>query len=186
MQVIGTSDMGMAADNAPKEPIYVESAAQTEASKHLLCIEQLDSRAVQYYTGLDNLTAFTYVLGTLGQAAYHLNYRWGTPKDISVENQFLLTLIKLRLHSPNRELSILFNIAETVVSNIFVTWVNFMYVTWSKLNIWPNKELVHFYMPHDFRRLYPTTRLIVDGVEIPVKKPKKPAAQQVTFNSYKN
>ena len=126
------------------------------------------------------------MLGSLGVAAHHLNYRWGTPQHISVENQFLLTLIKLCLHSPNRELSILFCIAETVVSNIFVTWINFMYVTWSKLNIWPCKELVQFYMPHGFRRLYPTTRLIVDGVEISIKKPVKPSAQQATFSSYKN
>jgi hypothetical protein len=41
-------------------------------------------------------------------------------------------------------------------------------------------------MPRDFGRLYPKTGIIVDGVEIPVKKPNKPTAQQVTFSSYKN
>jgi len=55
-----------------------------------------------------------------------------------------------------------------------------MYVTGSKLNIRPCKELVQFYMPHGFRRLYPATRLIVDVVEIPIKKPVKPSAQQAT------
>lgn len=113
------------------EKQFMETGMQTETSRHLLGLEVImyDSRALQYYTGLDNHMAFTYVLGTLGNAAYCLQYRWGTPKDISVENQFLLTLIKLRLHSPNKELSILFKINEMVVSNIFVTWINFMYVT---------------------------------------------------------
>ena len=164
------------------QAIHADISVQTETCRHLLNLEKIssDARSLQYYTGLENADAFYYV------AAHHLNYSWDTPQDISVENQFFLTLIKLCLHSPNRELSILFCIAETVVSNIFVTWINFMYVTWSKLNIWPCKELVQFYMPHGFRRLYPTTRLIVDGVEIYIKKPVKPSAQQATFSSYKN
>ena len=145
-----------------------------------------DSRAVQHYTGLDNIESFQYVLGTLGPAAYQLNYRWGTPQEISVENQFFVTLIKLRLHSSNKELSILFHLAETVVSNIVVTRINFMYVTWSRVNVWPCRELIRMYMPLDFKSKFPKTRVILDGVEFPIQKPKKPLAQQATFSSYKN
>jgi len=166
----------------------VEVAVQTGTTQHLLSLEHImfDDRALQYYTGLPDMQSFSYVLGTLGPAAYNLQYRWGVPQEISVTNQFLLTLMKLRLHCPNKELSILFRVSETVVSNIFVTWINFMYVTWSRLDIWPSKELVNFFMPSDFKRSFPKTRLIVDGVEIPIKKPSKPVAQQVTFSSYKN
>lgn len=73
------------------EAVYITAAVKTETPRHLLCLENIvdDPRAVQYYTGLDNVDSFRYVLGTLGVAAYHLNYRWGTPRDISVENQFL-------------------------------------------------------------------------------------------------
>jgi len=103
-----------------------------------------------------------------------------------MENQFFVTLIKLRLHSSNKELSILFHLAETVVSNIVVTRINFMYVTWSTVNIWPCRELIRMYMPLDFKSKFPKTRVILDGVEFPIQKPKKPLAQQATFSSYKN
>ena len=46
--------------------------------------------------------------------------------------------------------------------------------------------MVFFYAPTDFKTKFPTTWTIVDGFEFPVKKPKAPAAQQVTFSTYKN
>jgi len=41
-------------------------------------------------------------------------------------------------------------------------------------------------MPKDFKEKYPSTRVIVDGTECVITKPKKPRAQQVTFSTYKN
>ena len=143
-------------------------------------------KLLQYYTGLNCTEHFHYVLDTLGPAAYHLNYRWRTPQTLNVTNQFLLTLIKLRLHTPNIELGFLFNISEFSVSNIVVTWINFMSIQWSNMNMWPTRDIVHFYMPEEFKENYPHTRVIIDGIEAPIKKPGKPVAQQVTYSSYKN
>ena len=147
---------------------------------------KLNPKVLQYYTGLDNSEHFDFILTTLGPAAYHLNYRWRRPLKPSIENQLLITLIKLRLHTPNIELTFLFDVCETTISNIFVTWVNFMYVKWSQLDIWPSKELVQFYMPNSFKQEFANTRLIIDGVEVPVQKPSQPKAQQITYSSYKN
>lgn len=41
-------------------------------------------------------------------------------------------------------------------------------------------------MPSDFKRKFLSTRVIIDGMETPVKKPGKPTAQQATFSAYKN
>jgi len=41
-------------------------------------------------------------------------------------------------------------------------------------------------MPDDFHTKFPSTRVIIDGMECPIKKPKHPLAQQATFSSYKN
>ena len=46
--------------------------------------------------------------------------------------------------------------------------------------------VVHFHAPSDFKRKFPKTRVVFDGTECPIKKPKAPAAQQVTFSTYKN
>ena len=86
-----------------------------------------NSRAIHHYTGLEDYDRFCFVLNTLGPAAYELSYMYGSPpKNISVENMFFLCLIKLRRHTTNFELSLLFNISESDVYNIFNTWIRFM------------------------------------------------------------
>lgn len=105
---------------------------------------------------------------------------------MSVENQFFLTLIKLRRHKTNFELSRLFNISETSVINIWVTWINFMSRQWREIQIWPSQDIVRYFSPQDFRAKFPKTRVIIDGTECPVKKPRSPVAQQSTFSTYKN
>ncbi|XP_062587737.1 uncharacterized protein LOC134249389 [Saccostrea cucullata] len=57
---------------------------------------------------------------------------------------------------------------------------------WRELNFWPEKDLVTFFSPSDFYSKFPSTRVLIDGTEIPVKKPKPPIAQQATFSTYKN
>jgi hypothetical protein len=53
-----------------------------------------------------------------------------------------LTLIKIRQHKTNFELSRLFNISETAVVNIWVTWVNFMAKQWREVNMFPDRDIV--------------------------------------------
>lgn len=145
-----------------------------------------DHEGLHYYTGLENYSKFMYVLSTLGNAAYDLNYYQFQCEKLSVPNQFLLTLIKLRLHIPNFELSRMFNISESSVSNIFITWINFMSKQWRELHIFPTREMTTHFMPDDFKRTFPSTRIIVDGLECPIQKPKNPLTQQATFSFYKN
>jgi hypothetical protein len=61
-----------------------------------------------------------------------------------------------------------------------------MYCQLSELPMWPSRDLVSYYMPTDFKRKYRQTRVIFDSTECPIKKPKKPRAQQATFSTYKN
>jgi hypothetical protein len=103
-----------------------------------------------------------------------------------VENQLFLTLIKIRQHKTNFELSRLFNISETAVVNIWVTWVNFMAKQWREVNMFPDRDIVRFFSPLGFKAKFPSTRTIIDGTECPVMKPKSPIAQQATFSTYKN
>jgi len=113
-----------------------------------------------------------YVLSTLVSAEYELNYYRYKCEKLSVPNQFLLTLMKLRMHTPNFQLRRMFHISECSVSNNFITWMNFMDRQRCELDIFPNRDVTTLFMPDDFRQTFPSTRLIVDGVERPVKKPK--------------
>ena len=171
-----------------RETEFSHSGTQTDSLVDGFSVHKFenDPKAIHYYTGLENYHKFTYVLSTLLPTAYHLTYRWRRCCDLSVEDQFFLTCIKLRQHKPNFELSRLFGISEFSVGNIFVTWVNFLDKQWHELNIWPSKELVQYYMPYDFDRKFPSTRVILDGMECPIKKPACPVSQQTTFSAYKN
>jgi len=92
----------------------------------------------------------------------------------------------MRLHIPNFELSRMFKISKNSVANVFITWINFMAVQWRKLHLFASRDATTFFMPYDFRHKFPSTRLIIDGMECPIKKPHNPVTQQATFSSYKN
>lgn len=175
-------------DITPEEDQSTSSITTQTPVYPLLAVENFirDDAGILFYTGLSSYVNFIFVLSTLGEAAYHLNYQYNNVENLSIANQFFLTLIKLRQHKTNFELSRLFNISEFSVSNIWITWVNFMACQWRELDIWPDRDLVRYFCPSDFKLKFPTTRVIVDGTECPVKKPKPPIAQQSTFSTYKN
>jgi len=145
-----------------------------------------DDEAIHYYTGLENNSKVMFVLSTLGHAVYNLSYYAHKCENLSVPNQFFLVLIKLRVHVPNFQLSRMFGISKNSVSNIFITWINFMACQWREIDIMPSREMTTFHMPDDYVKKFPRTRVIIDGMECPIMKPKNPHAQQATFSSYKN
>lgn len=170
-------------------PIFADNSCQTTALPRF-SIENFvnDPAAVHFYTGLENYEQFQFVLSTLGPAAYHLQYQYDgyDINVLSVADKFFLTLLRLRRYTTLFELSRMFETSEATGLKILVTWINFMYYQWKEIEIWPSKELVSLYAPSDFKQKFPSTRVIVDGTECPVRKPKGPKAQQATFSTYKN
>lgn len=145
---------------------------------------QYRNDAVHFYTGLETYEKFLLVYSLLGPAVDKLNYFYMTPpKHITPLNRFFLTLIRLREKKTYFELSLMFETTIKQVSNIFLTWIRFMKLQWDKISQWPSKDLVKFYAPHDFKTKYPRVRIILNGTEIPIKKP---TAQQSNFSHYKN
>ena len=144
-----------------------------------------DDKAIHFYTGLESYLKFMFVLNTLGPAAYCLNYIYHSVENISVPNQLFMTLMKLRRYTTNFELSRMFGVSENSVKNIIFTWILFMAKQWREINIWPSRNLVRYFSPSDFKSKFPTTRVVIDGTECPIKKPKAPRAQQSTFPTYK-
>ena len=166
----------------------VDSTCTQTSTWPSLCVEKFiyDPPGIMFYTGLQTYEVFIFVLATLGNAVYELNYLYYRSEQLSVENQLFLTLIKIRQHKINFELSRLFNISETAVVNIWVTWVHFMAKQWREVNMFPDRDIVRFFSPLGFKAKFPSTRIIIDGTECPVMKPKSPIAQQATFSTYKN
>ena len=72
------------------------------------------------------------------------------------------------------------------MSRIFITWINFLYIRFKEINLWLPKPLVQSFMPHVFKELYPSTRVIIDATEIFIETPSLPELQHMTYSSYKN
>ena len=70
----------------------------------------------------------------LGSAAHELTYYHGINPSLSIGNMFFATLVKLRQHNTNFEMSRMFETSEANLTNIFVTWVNFMACQWGERN----------------------------------------------------
>lgn len=148
-------------------------------------IEKLKShpKKVQYYTSFQDYDHFMFFYHCLGPAVNHLSYKSSLimPKD-----ELFLTLIKLRQAKEDTELSFFFNISETTVSKIVVTWINFLYYQLRELDIWPSRKVVDQHIPSDFKRKFPRTRVILDATEVPIQKPSHVDSQCATWSSYKH
>ncbi|KAK2551972.1 hypothetical protein P5673_026969 [Acropora cervicornis] len=61
----------------------------------------------------------------------------------------------------------LFNVSQSTVSRILISWINFMHLKLGQINIWSSRELVDESMPQDFKDKYPSARVknckIFDG-----------------------
>lgn len=146
-----------------------------------------DDKALKFYTGLENFEKLMLVFYSLGKSVHNLKYFYGPPpKDLDALEYFFITLIILRRHSTFEEITMLYKITLKEVYTIFITWIRFMSLQWNNLDLWIDRENVKAYLPIDFHDKYPETRVILDATECPIKKPKLPLAQQVTFSSYKN
>ena len=97
---------------------------------------------------------------------------------------FFLIPCRLRLGLFEQDLAQRFQITQSSVSRISSTWINFYYCKFKELPIWPSRDVVDINMPLVFKNLYPSTRCIIDVMEIFIQKPQNPSAQQLTFCGY--
>ncbi|KAK7106775.1 hypothetical protein V1264_017993 [Littorina saxatilis] len=151
-----------------------------EAIKH-------DNKLVHHYTGLETIYIFMHAFWSLGDAVDHLIYTYSSGcTALTPVNQFLLMLVKLRRYYPHFELGRMFGVSRFVVQKVFTTWVNFCYFQWREVDWWPKRQMVSHHCPVDFKRKFPSTRVIVDATEVRVKRPSNPKAQRISFSSYKH
>ena len=159
-----------------------------EAIKH-------DNKLIHFYTAFNDYAALEVCFNFLGDSVHRLHYQY-TGKGPAGEaragarcltpiNEFFLVLCRLRLGLLEDDLAYRFSISQSTVSRICTTWINFLYHKFKELKIWPSREQVDQHMPRCFDE-YPRTRCIIDATEIFIQQPSSPAAQQLTFSSYKN
>ena len=92
---------------------------------------------IEFYTGLPHWDALMLLYDMLHDKAQNLNYgsyakkntspeqKPGRPRSMSIFEEFILTLMRLRLGLFQKYLAHRFNVWETTVSTLFNTWVRF-------------------------------------------------------------
>ncbi|CAH3150631.1 unnamed protein product [Porites lobata] len=137
---------------------------------------------VKVYTGLPSPKAFEFLFDYLSPKARFMQYwrvenkqeknptgylkgRPGPERKLRLEQEFLLTLMKLRLALLTFDLGFRFHVSASTVSSVFITWVKLMSKELSVLIVWPSRQQIKKTLPYCFKKLYPKVRCVIDCFE---------------------
>ena len=168
---------------------------------------------VKVYTGLPSTETFRFLFDYLSEKARFMQYwrggkqttkespqppspfelatgfvkgRPGPERKLRLEQEFLLTLMKLRLALLTIDLGFRFHVSATTVSSIFITWVKLMSKELSVLIVWPSRQQVKKTLPSCFRKLYPKVRCIIDCFECFTETPSGLDLAATLWSEYKH
>ena len=110
----------------------------------------------------------------------------GRSRSLRPIDEFFLVMCRLRQGFPEEHLAHLFDVSESTVSRIFITWINFMYLKLGQINIWPSRKAIYDTMPEDFKQKYSSTRVIIDCTEVRCQMPNSLHLNIELFSNYKH
>jgi len=120
---------------------------------------QNDDKQVNFYNGLLSYSVFVGLLDLLvGVMSKHLNY------GLSISNQFLLVLMKLRLAVPNQDLAYRFGISPSRVLQLFHEWIDVMAQEFGQLIKWPHHEIIQN-LPDCFKATHPKQHALLTALK---------------------
>ena len=105
---------------------------------------------------------------------------------LSVEDEFLMLLMKLRMGLSNIDLAERFCVSKSTVNNINLTWVNFVYLVIGSLKLWPHRDIIMKHSPEEFIKEYPSNIVIVDATELKIQVPISLQKHSETYSTYKS
>lgn len=146
-----------------------------------------DDSVLCHYTGLPNKATFECVKQF--SARFNVCASSWTVQTLSVEDQLLLTLMKLRHNFTHKHLAFLFNVSVAAVSKITVLWIDvlheLLFVGVMKANGIPSRQKNLLSLPTSFDS-FQGARITLDCTEIQCAVPRQNMAQQsATFSHYK-
>ena len=100
-------------------------------------------------------------------------------------NEFLITLMKLRLHADEQDLAYRFGVSQSTVSRCIDKWFDILYTKLSFLIHWPECEQLMKTMPSDFRAHFRKCAIIIDCFEVFMERPGSLIPRAQTFSNYK-
>ncbi|KZS05291.1 Uncharacterized protein APZ42_031570 [Daphnia magna] len=120
-----------------------------------------------FYTGLNSFKLFTGIFKSLKPAL-----RSDTRFAATLEEQFLITLMKLRLNLSRRDIAYRFKITIPTVTSYIEKFINAMFIRLPvALLRKPDREAALKTLPLSFRAQYPNVNYIIDCTELKCETP---------------
>ncbi|CAG2207149.1 unnamed protein product [Mytilus edulis] len=175
----------------------------TTLSSNTFCLNRFstDNSLINFYTGFINYETLKSVFTALQPTATTM-VRWSQmQRHVNKENvnenafhcetlllidQFFLFLCRVRQGLSEQDLAVRFNISQSSVSRILITWANYLYCMLGSLPLWSSRAAIDESMPQSFKDTYPKTRVILDCTEIRVQTPSSKVLNSETYSSYKS
>ena len=176
--------------------------ATDKKSSPVFCLEKFagDDKKIRYYTGFFTIGVFMACFHFLEKSAremrcwagrrtrsgVRLTEKVSTGRKLSLENQFFLVMVRLRLGLDLQDLADRFGVSSSTASRLFISWINLMHYKFRELPVWLSRRKIRKLMPPCFKKWYPSTRTIIDGTEFFIERPSNLARQSATWSNYKN
>ena len=159
-----------------------------ELKKQLLNIEisrqafSENDDKTKFYTGIPNFVLLTHVFKLVAPHVRHTS-----TNVLSQFQEFLITLMKLKLNSPFQDLAFRFGISVSTVSRVFDKWIDAMSTRLQFLIMWPAREELRKTMPLAFKRNFgDKVAVIIDCFEVFTERPSSLIARAMTWSNYKH
>ena len=157
-----------------------------------------DDEQIQFWTGFYSYSALEYFIKHIVQPNLHHLHYWGSSnaenrdndkrgpaRALIPEDELFLSLIKLRRGAANKDLAERFDIHESSVSRIFVTWMKFLEAILLEIPIWMSRRKIKQKLPRVFQTFYSDVTIIIDCTEMELQRPSDFEAQAATYSEYK-
>lgn len=109
----------------------------------------------------------------------------GPSRKLSVEDELLLVLMKLRLALNNTFLANLFGISDALCSAVITTWIKVLAKELRPLIFYPDKVETRKMLPKSMAAKYPNLRCTIDCSETFITRPRDLNLQAATWSDYK-
>ena len=134
---------------------------------------------VCFYTGLPGLDSLKTILQFVEP---HVNRK---SKTLTAFQELVMVLMKLRLNVPQQDLAYRFDVSQSTVSRVFLSWMTVMDIRLTPLIAWPEREELWRTMPRCFQYAFEKkTTIIIDCFEIFIERPSNLLARAQTFSNY--
>ncbi|VDI78588.1 Hypothetical predicted protein [Mytilus galloprovincialis] len=169
---------------------------------HMKGIKHSDN-LIRLHTGLASYSLFCWLLDEVSVPASNMKYykgedshettsyqennakKPGPKRKLSLEDELLMTLMKLRLNLNQEFMASLFNVSSSLVSSIITTWISLLALELRPLIHWPTRDQLDQYYPDCYSK-YGKVTAIIDCTEVQTERPSLDSTNSALYSNYKS